>query len=235
MTDGKEYLGAEDFAKGRPANPHSAAYELTSASSSGLAELDKEMGKNPWIVAFAPIQLLTAGGFLAVSYLKSRESTEDIDFLFDTEFAGDEDIQKAFGECAETVAKRLGYSTDWINHSMSIFVTAKTRQQLFDQAGQQNIVLYEGESFKIRAAPIEWALERKLRRIYAADRDRKAELDISDAVAMLNYMRGKNKGPLEEETIRTMNMNGFDVIPDHRTMKRVADEYRRTYGEDIFK
>ncbi|KAJ5325760.1 uncharacterized protein N7506_008862 [Penicillium brevicompactum] len=215
MDDGKEYLEAEDFAK-------------------GLAELDKEMSQNPWIVAFAPIELITAGGFLAVSYLKNRESTGDIDFLFDSEFSGDRDIHKAFRECALAVAKRLGYNRKWINTSMSIFVTAKTRQELFNQADQQNIVLYEGESLKIRAAPIEWALERKLRRIHAADRDRKAEFDLSDAVAMLKYMREQNDGPLEEEAIRTMNMNGFDVIPDHRTMKRVADEYRRTYGEDVF-
>ncbi|CAI7618546.1 unnamed protein product [Penicillium bialowiezense] len=109
MPDKRENLGAKEF-------------EI------GLAELDKEMSQNPWIVAFAPIQLITAGGFLAVAYLKSRESTGDIDFLFDTEFASDKDIQKGFRECAAAVAQRLRYNTDWINNSMSIFVTAKARE-----------------------------------------------------------------------------------------------------------
>ena len=37
------------------------------------------MGENPWLIAFAPIRLITAGGFVAVSYLKNRESTGDLD------------------------------------------------------------------------------------------------------------------------------------------------------------
>ncbi|CAG8927397.1 unnamed protein product [Penicillium salamii] len=216
MPETKEYLNAKDF-------------EI------GLAELDKILAGNPWIVAFAPIQLITAGGFLAVSYLKSRESTGDIDFLFDIEFAGDKEIRTAFKEAVVDVAEQTGFHREWINDSMSIFVTSKTRQQLFDQALEQNITLFKGESIELRAAPIEWALERKLRRIHAGDRDRKAEFDIADAIAILKYMRTQKNGPLDEEAIRTMNMNGFDVIPDHRTMKRVADEYRNVHGEDIFK
>ncbi|CAG7941362.1 unnamed protein product [Penicillium salamii] len=193
------------------------------------------MGRNPWIVAFVPIQLITAGGFLAVSYLKNRESTGDIDFLFDSEFAGDKDIEQAFREAVLAVADRSGFHDEWINASMSVFVTAKTRQQLFERALQQDITLFKGENMELRAAPIEWALERKLRRIHAVNRDRKAELDIADAIAILKYIRTQNNGPLDEEAIRTMNMNGFDVLPDHRTMKRVADEYHRVHGESIFK
>lgn len=79
------------------------------------------------------------------------------------------------------------------------------------------------------AAPLEWALERKLRRIHAADRGRKAEYDMVDAIALLKELRVRNKGPLDEESIRTMNMNGFDVLPDHETMRRVAREYRHKY------
>lgn len=193
-----------------------------------------EMGRNVWLAAFAPIRLITAGGFLAVSYLKNRDSTGDLDYLLDPEFAGDANIQHALHDAIRSVAYRLKYNDEWINEAMAIFVTKKTRETLFEQAEKQGITLFKGENLEILAAPIEWALERKLRRIYAANRDRKAELDMADTISLLKHLRVRNNGPLNSESIRTMNMNGFDVSPDHRIMQRVADAYRRKYNEEIF-
>ncbi|CRL27977.1 unnamed protein product [Penicillium camemberti] len=216
MTERKRFLGSKDFEE-------------------GLLALDSEMGRDDWLIAFAPIRLISAGGFLAVSYLKNRESTGDVDYLIDPEFAEDKEIQNAFHEAVISVADKLHFTSDWINEAMAIFVTKKTRRTLFELAEKQNITLFKGENLEILAAPIEWALERKLRRIYAAQRDRKADLDLADAVALLKQLRTRNDGPLDLETIRTMNVNGFDVIPDHRTMHQVAEAYRREYNEDIFK
>lgn len=56
-------------------------------------------------------------------------------------------------------------------------------------------------------------------RIYAGNQGRKAGNDMSDAVAMLKHLRTENNGPLDLEVVRTMNMNGFDVLPDHRMMQ----------------
>lgn len=117
---------------------------------------------------------------------------------------------------------------------MAIFVTKKTRETLFEQAEKQGITLFKGENLEILAAPIEWALERKLRRIHAANRDRKTEQDIADAIALLKHLRAQNNGPLDPDSIVAMNINGFDVIPDYGTMQRVADSYRRKYNEEIF-
>ncbi|KAJ5837154.1 hypothetical protein N7447_003180 [Penicillium robsamsonii] len=216
MTERKRFLDSKDFEE-------------------GLLALDRAMGRDDWLVAFAPIRLISAGGFLAVSYLKNRESTGDIDYLIDPEFADDKEIKNAFHEAVLSVAEKLHFTDDWINEAMAIFVTRKTRETLFKLAEKQDITLFKGENLEILAAPVEWALERKLRRIYAAQRDRKANLDLSDAVALLKQLRTRNDGPLDLETIRTMNMNGFDVIPDHGIMHQVADAYRREYNEDIFK
>ena len=133
------------------------------------------------------------------------------------------------------MAERLSYNDEWINNDMAIFVTKKTRRALFEQATKQGITLFKGENLDVLAAPIEWALERKLRRIHAANRDRKADIDIADAIAFLKVLKESNNGPLDLETIRTMNMNGFDLIPDHKTMQQVADAYRHKYNGDIFK
>lgn len=96
----------------------------------GLAALDVEMSQDPWIIAFAPIRMITAGGFLAVSYLKDRECTGDIDYLIDPEFAGDEVIKKSLREAISRVSKRLDYRPDWINDDMAVFVTSAARQTL---------------------------------------------------------------------------------------------------------
>lgn len=193
------------------------------------------MGSDPWLVAFAPIRVLTAGGFLAVSYLKNRDSTGDLDYLMDPEYVGDEDIQRALDTAVRNVALRLRYNDEWMNDAMSIFVTKKSRQVLFERALSDGLTLFKGEHLEVLAAPIEWALERKLRRIHGARTDRKVEMDMSDAVAILKHLRTRNNGPLDLEAIRTMNVNGFDVLPDYRTMQKVAEEYRREYNEEIFR
>ncbi|OJK02582.1 hypothetical protein ASPACDRAFT_39889 [Aspergillus aculeatus ATCC 16872] len=143
-----------------------------SLESQGLTALDREMGSDEFIVAFAPIRLIAAGGFLAVTYLRSRESTGDIDYLIDPEFAGDQHIQ------------------DMVN-----FVTKKAWQTLVEEAEKQNIVLFSGENIEILAAPLEWVLERKLRRIHAADRGRKAEYDMEDALALLKPAEATQQSP----------------------------------------
>lgn len=193
------------------------------------------MGINPWLVAFAPIRLMTSGGFLAVSYLKNRDSTGDIDFLLDPEYAGDKEIKNALRATVAAVANELQYNEEWLNEAMSIFVSLQGRRALFQRAEDQGISLFKGQHLEILAAPIEWALERKLRRIYAADRGRKQETDIDDAVALLRRIKERNEGPLDLEKVRQMNLNGFDVTPDYGTMRRVAKAYQDKFGEPIFK
>ncbi|TGO25167.1 hypothetical protein BPAE_0086g00320 [Botrytis paeoniae] len=58
--------------------------------------------------------------------------------------------------------------------------------------------------------------------------------DMSDAVAMLKYLKDA-KGPLDREYIRTLDMNGFDVVPDDHTMNSVAESrhYLNSKGDLI--
>ncbi|KAJ9491701.1 hypothetical protein VN97_g1514 [Penicillium thymicola] len=148
-----------------------------------------------------------------------------------------ETIESALRSVVFSVAEQLSYSDGWINDDMAIFVTKKTRQALFEQGIgiKQGITFFKGENLEVLADPIEWALERKLRRIHAANRGRKVEIDIADAIAFLKLLEERNNGPLDLEMIRKMNMNGFGLIPDHKTMQQVAGAYRHKYKEEIFK
>ncbi|PGG95143.1 hypothetical protein AJ79_10231 [Helicocarpus griseus UAMH5409] len=154
--------------------------------------------------------MITAGGFLAVNYLKNRNATGDLDYLLAPEWAADEEIKAPLREAIENVAKDLTFNEKCANDDMSVFVTSKALKVLFQKAEEQDIVLFSGECFRVLAAPIEWALERKLRRL---ERD---------------------NGPLNEEYIRQLNVNGFDVVPDKKTMDMVATAYRAQYNEEIF-
>jgi hypothetical protein len=98
-------------------------------TSKGLTTLDQAMGENPWLVAPAPIRPIAAGGFLAVSYLKNRESTGDVDCLINLEFATVNDIQNALKGTIRSLARDLRYIDDWINEATAIFVTTKRAEK----------------------------------------------------------------------------------------------------------
>ncbi|KAG5297793.1 hypothetical protein I7I48_07039 [Histoplasma ohiense] len=117
---------------------------------------------------------------------------------------------------------------------MAFFISYRSRQLLFEEAKKQNIVLWEGLNLRILAVPLEWALERKLRRIHNGMQDHKRDSDTSDALALLKTLRVRNGGPLAREYIRTLNMCSTEMLPDSATMDEIAAAYRRMYNEEVF-
>lgn len=189
--------------------------------------MDAKLAEYPFIVAFAPINLMAVGGFLAVTYLRNRASTEDIDYILDPEWANDEAIKKPICDTISEVAHMHKYSPSWVNADVGLFVSKRAKQVLMENAIKQDIVLWAGENIRILAAPVEWALETKLRRIYNGIRGHKAETDMSDVLAILKWLRDKKGGKLDMEYYRTLNTNGFDVVPDIETMRRVGGSLQR--------
>ncbi|KAL4872746.1 hypothetical protein BDV12DRAFT_161447 [Aspergillus spectabilis] len=199
-----------------------------------LQTLDEELGKFDFIVAFAPIKLITAGGFLAVNYLKNRDTTKDLNYLLDPEWATDEDIKKPLEQAISRVSESLQISKQWANEDMALYVTKETRIHLFRKALKQDIILFKGDNLVILAAPIKWALKRKIRWMFAPGRDRKVEVDMSDLLAMLKWIRDQKGGPLNREHLRTQSVNSFDVVPDAAGMEQIAAAYREKYKDEIF-
>ncbi|KAE8131593.1 hypothetical protein BDV38DRAFT_275814 [Aspergillus pseudotamarii] len=208
-------LGAEDFNK-------------------GLEALDNEMGKDEWLIAFAPITLLSAGGFLAVNFLKNRESTQDLDYLLEPQWAHDNDVREPLHDAMVRAARGIGFIDDWANEEMAFFVPDKSRELLFEEAEKQNLVLWEGSHLRVLAVPLEWALERKLRRIHNDMQSSKRKTDINDALALLRHLKMRNGGLLEREYIRTLNICSTEKVPDHATMEEIAAAYGKKYHEEAF-
>ncbi|KAL4929250.1 uncharacterized protein BDV17DRAFT_262187 [Aspergillus undulatus] len=204
------------------------------AIQEALQALDEELGRFDFIVAFAPIKLITAGGFLAVNYLKNRETTKDLNYLLDPEWATDEDIKAPLEQAILRVSQRFTFRENWANENMASYVTKETRIHLFRKALKQNIILFRGDNVIIYAAPIKWALKRKIRWMFTPGQDRKVEIDMSDLLAMLKYMRDRKGGPLNQEHLRTQSLNSFDVVPDSSGMEQIAAAYREKYKDEIF-
>lgn len=193
------------------------------------------MGKSEWLTAFAPITLLSAGGFLAVNYLGNRESTSDLDYFLEPQWANDDDIKEPLHDAMLSTARKLGYTSNWANPEMSVFISDKSRQLLFEEAEKQNIVLWEGPNLRILAVPLEWALERKLRRVHNGGMQRmKRDTDISDVLALLKHLMARHGRPLSREYVRTLNMASTEMLPDHATMDKIAAAYREKYNEEAF-
>ncbi|KAF3480027.1 uncharacterized protein GIQ15_07003 [Arthroderma uncinatum] len=200
----------------------------------GLSELDDAMGENEMIYAFSPITVISPGGFLAVSYLKNRSTTEDIDIIIDPQWTGDQDIIPALRDLFTTVGDKLELGEKWLNDDVSLFLTQTAREQLFQAATEQNIVLYEGTNLIVLGAPLEWGLESKLRRVHTKPDHPKVPTDMQDILAILKLLRDRKGGPLDRRAIRESNVNGFDQLPSEQTIDRVAEAYRKQYNEEPF-
>ncbi|KAJ5677801.1 uncharacterized protein N7477_003434 [Penicillium maclennaniae] len=181
----------------------------------GLEVLDGEMGKDDWLIAFAPITLISTGGFLATNFFHNRESTGDLDYLLEPQWASDNDVKRPLQNAMIRTANQLGFTEDWM-------------------AEEQNIVLWEGANLRVLAVPLEYALERKLRRIHNSRKHVKRGSDIVDVVAILKHLRVQNAGPLSRERIRTLNICSFEMPPDSTTMNEIASAYRQEHEEEAF-
>ncbi|TAQ85333.1 hypothetical protein B7494_g6343 [Chlorociboria aeruginascens] len=198
-----------------------------------LKRLDQEMAKNDFLYAFAPINVVTVGGFLAVSYFKNRETTGDLDYMIDPQWAQDDEIKSPLKDAIDLVAQEEKFESEWMNDGLQIWATTAASETIFARAYEQNILLFDGKSLRVWAAPFEWALERKLRRIAYSKRGSKKG-DMGDALALFKHFREANGGPLDMEYFQNLNMNGFDMAPEPNHMEKVATEYRDVYKEDLF-
>ncbi|KAJ5218606.1 uncharacterized protein N7498_000705 [Penicillium cinerascens] len=200
----------------------------------GLEVLDEEMGKDDWLIAFAPITLISTGGFLATNYFHNRDSTSDLDYLLEPQWASDNDVKRPLQKAMVRTANQLGFTEDWVNDDMAFFIPEQSREDLFEMAEEQNIVLWEGTNLRVLAVPLEYALERKLRRIHNSRRHVKRGSDIVDVVAILKHLRTQNESPLSREHIRTLNICSFEMPPDNTTMNEIAAAYREQHSEEAF-
>ncbi|KAK5988935.1 hypothetical protein PT974_10432 [Cladobotryum mycophilum] len=193
--------------------------------------LDAEIAKSELLMSVTPIRLISVGGSLAVCLLRNRVASYDIDCVLDPNLAAVKEYADEFKEAVLNVAEDGGFGADWLNRQLETFISRDRRTDLFLESVDQGINVYTGSNLLIFAGRLDWALERKMRRVaHAQDRRGNKNVDIPDAAALVRYMVNQTNQPLSFEYIRGLNYNGFDVMPSDSAMMAVAKYYAETYG-----
>lgn len=160
----------------------------------------------------------------------NRETTTDIDVLIDPSVDADGDYRTTVLEAINAVSKAHGFAEDWLNDQLRIFVKDDLRMLLFLESIQQNVLVYAGENLQIYAARLDFALERKLRRIAQRQGNRNIDHDVSDALAIVHHMVSNDGGPLSKEECVGLDENGFGLLIDEAAVDLVAERYLDKYG-----
>lgn len=184
------------------------------------------------LMSVASIRLLSVGECLAVRLCFNRTASYDIDCMLDPNVAAVQDYLQEFEQGVLATATEGGLSDDWLNQQVELFIARSRRLALFLQSVEQDMPVFQGENLVIYAGKLEWALERKIRRVaHARDRRGTKDVDVPDATALLRLMRSRGGPLMTFEHVRGLNFNGFDVPPTHDAIREVADFYVKTYGE----
>lgn len=179
-------------------------------------------------MSVAPIRFITIGGMLAVSLFGNRSSTKDIDFLLDPSVDAVEEYRAEVLKVIRGVARKSGFSNNWMNDELRIFIGGSKRLSLFLQSVRQGVIAYEGHNMTIYAGRLDFALERKLRRLNEK-LGRPRELDLSDAVTLVHWLK-RDGHPLSLEYVRGLDENGLGLPVGDAGIDATAREYVAVYG-----
>lgn len=155
----------------------------------------------------------------------------DIDVLVDPNIdAVDEYREEVWGKIRQ-ISKDHGFMRDWVNDELQIFIRKDTRMNLFLESIEQNVLIYRGENLEIYAGRLDFALERKLRRVQQKLGNRDLESDLSDTMAIIHYLVSESGHPLRMEYCMGLDQNGFGLGISRAGMDMVAVRYLAKYGE----
>ena len=158
QSDGVQDLG--DLAASRPTNSgHEAdltANNLEQALGM-MAAYIRSRGRH--------IRLVVVGGVVSTMLLRTRESTQDIDFFSDQISKKDTEIlrQASSHVRGQITDPRLGEG--WFNNRTILFIPADIRKVLAREGVEQNAVVFEASGLTLLSAPFAYQFCSKVHRI----------------------------------------------------------------------
>lgn len=170
-------------------------------------------------------QLATVGGAVNTLYLRSRQSTHDIDFFLNESKSS---LHHVLHEAARFANRqrsgRLG--AEWFNNATQLFMPAKLQQQLFDAAVEQGAKVYDRGGLTVYAGPWPYALCGKLNRLSDAD---SRTYDLADATVYLHeYFRTSRRSNVGVRQIQKW-CNQFSQKTTEGVLRRLDEAYYQTY------
>jgi len=198
---------------------------------SGLAELDAAIAESSLLMSVAPIRFVTMGGMLATAFFQNRHATKDIDVLIDPNVDAVVEYRSEVLRVIQSVGRRKGFTKEWMNDELKIFIQTSNRLPLFLKSVEQDIIAFQGANIVVYAARLDFALERKLRRVAEADTARVRGTDLSDAVALVHYLKSQGDGhPLSWEYVASLDENQLGMGIARVGITQTAAEYERVHG-----
>ena len=181
----------------------------------------------------AEYTIIVVGGALNTIHLQSRETTEDIDFFFDSR-ATEHDVT-ILERAATHAVERMGprhLAADWLNSRIIYFIPRDLWPKLVQRARKQNTVVFREPGLTVLAAPWSYSFIAKAERML--QRNAK-DYDGPDAAQYLRqHILLHGRKPVTLQLIRQWAVE-YGRRTSDATMQRINTIYRYTFGTDAIK
>jgi hypothetical protein len=138
------------------------------------------------------VTVIAVGGAVNTIFLKSRDSTQDVDFYNSRLQAAD--FEALVGGAKAAAKKDPRLARDWLNNHTIFFIPQGQRETITDQAFAQNEVIFHQPGLTVLAAPWHYAFCCKVDRLSGGGINAARSYDLSDAVVYLHrYLARERK------------------------------------------
>lgn len=131
MESPTELLTAQDLNQGEGNISILKIQDIDISHYLALIYLDKEVEQSKNLRKISPIKFVAVGGYVSVTYLQNRPTTEDIDYILDPQIEDQVKTEEKLQVAIQKVAKSKGYSSEWFNNKVAQFAVNPTRIPLF--------------------------------------------------------------------------------------------------------
>jgi len=160
--------------------------------------------------------------------LKSRASTSDVDFFYRTKTKNN-DVSNVT-RAAEDARKILKLGEQWLNNHTAVFMDEGLIKILYDEAVQQDEVVFNKSGLKVYAAPWRYALAAKLDRLAKPGA---RPYDMSDAADYLARLIAKRGGTVKRSELGQWAKEfDFKPEPTKQLIDKLAEEYKKKTHKD---
>lgn len=169
------------------------------------------------------LTIYVTGGAVNTVYLRSRHTTGDVDFF------GTNEQSRLLKDASKFAQKhsQAQLGANWLNNSMSLFLSRDLEQELILASRQQGAVLFSKPGLTVYAVPWEFALCGKLDRL---TKPTKRPYDTADAVAYLRQCVDANHGnAIQAEQIEAWGRK-FNSTISVDVLREIDSVYKGQHG-----
>ncbi|KAG6037443.1 hypothetical protein E4U41_005085 [Claviceps citrina] len=160
------------------------------------------------------VKLVTVGGAVNTLYLRSRQSTHDVDFFMEKATSSKHHVVHEAARFANR-RRRGQLGAEWLNNSTQLFMPAHLQSQLYNAALEQGTLVFERAGLKV--------LCEKEPRPY----------DLADAAVYLReYLRTSGRQSVSVSRIREWCKDFNKKVTDE-VLQQLDEAYYESYGDRV--